>query len=63
MKAEFKYNADMEVIKRNGPILLIFGDYSQFKQVFFNIFKNECVPISGRDTIVIDGLSTTTRSL
>ncbi|MDR1890646.1 MAG: PAS domain-containing protein [Puniceicoccales bacterium] len=54
MEAEFK-SLNIEVINRIGPLPLILGDYSQLKQVFFNVLKNSCEAISGGGTIVIDG--------
>jgi signal transduction histidine kinase len=51
MEAELK-SLRIEVINHIGPLLPIFGDYSQLKQVFFNIFKNSCEAISGGGTIV-----------
>ncbi|MDR1528106.1 MAG: PAS domain S-box protein [Puniceicoccales bacterium] len=54
MEAEFK-SLNIEVVNRIGPLPLIFGDYSQLKQVFFNVLKNSCEAISSGGTIVIEG--------
>ncbi|MDR0742629.1 MAG: PAS domain-containing protein [Puniceicoccales bacterium] len=54
MEAEFK-SLNIEVVNRIGPLPLILGDYSQLKQVFFNVLKNSCEAISSGGTIVIEG--------
>jgi PAS domain S-box-containing protein len=54
MEAEFK-SLNIEVVNRIGPLPLILGDYSQLKQVFFNVLKNSCEAISGGGMIVIEG--------
>ncbi|MDR2777013.1 MAG: PAS domain-containing protein [Puniceicoccales bacterium] len=54
MEAEFK-SLNIEVVNRIGPLPLILGDYSQLKQVFFNVLKNSCEAISSSGTIVIEG--------
>lgn len=54
MEAEFK-SLNIEVVNRIGPLPLILGDYSQLKQVFFNVLKNSCEAISSGGTVIIEG--------
>ncbi|MDR1595453.1 MAG: PAS domain S-box protein [Puniceicoccales bacterium] len=54
MEAEFK-SLNVNVANNVGQLPMVRGDFSQLKQVFFNVLKNSCEAISSGGTIVIDG--------
>jgi signal transduction histidine kinase len=56
MEAEFR-SLNIKIVNNVKKLPLIFGDFAQLKQVFFNVLKNSCEAISGGGTIVIDGIS------
>ncbi|MDR1432779.1 MAG: PAS domain-containing protein [Puniceicoccales bacterium] len=51
---EFK-SLNIKVVCNVGKLPTVLGDFSQLKQIFFNVLKNSCEAISGGGAIVIDG--------
>jgi signal transduction histidine kinase len=53
-EVEFK-SLNIDVANNVGQLPIVRGDFSQLKQVFFNVLKNSCEAISGGGAIVIEG--------
>ncbi|MDR1413516.1 MAG: PAS domain S-box protein [Puniceicoccales bacterium] len=56
METEFK-SLNIKIVRDVKQLPTILGDFSQLKQVFFNVLKNSCEAISGGGTIIIEGTS------
>jgi PAS domain S-box-containing protein len=54
METEFK-SLNIKVSSNMKQLPIILGDFSQLKQVFFNVLKNSCEAIAGGGIIIVEG--------